>query len=238
MSAVIPLDRMLVNHTSQANFPEQSCLVLSFITHFIITLGKFRPPYLGNATAAPRAALPSPTSEVHAGSFCVSVIHQALTWTTGYLMYVRDYSYAVMRTSTHRLTEVGHTDNKSAQHFWLGKTLKNFGVPLMGFEPQVFGSWVWFSINWATPSANKIIDSQPNCGTRDWHWQQKTELIFFLKPNVLMVTALAPLVSKSVVRTLMLSPLFVPNPYCINCLTGELWCLEEGKWSSDDPVHT
>ena len=36
--------------------------------------------------------------KVHAGSFCVSVIHQTPTWTTGSLMCTRDHSYACVYT--------------------------------------------------------------------------------------------------------------------------------------------
>ena len=58
---------------------------------------------------------------MHAGSFRVSIIHRSLTWITGSLTCVRDYSYTCI---TH--TEVGHTDNESEHHFWLGKTLTHF----------------------------------------------------------------------------------------------------------------
>ena len=63
-------------------------------------------PFLGNLgsliwvrlhAATARAAVPSPAS-VHAGSFCVSVMHQTLTWTTGSLTGVRDHSYAWVYT--------------------------------------------------------------------------------------------------------------------------------------------
>ena len=62
-----------------------------------------------------------PVLQVHAGSFRVSVIHQSLTWTTGSLTCVHDHSYICVRIQT----EIGHTDNESAQHFWLGKTVTN-----------------------------------------------------------------------------------------------------------------
>ena len=39
-----------------------------------------------------------PVSKVHAGSFCVSIIHRTLTWTIGSLTCVRDYSYACVYT--------------------------------------------------------------------------------------------------------------------------------------------
>ena len=63
------------------------------LTHY---LWKFGPPYLGNVTAAARAALPSPTSACV--SFHVSVIHWTLTWTTESLTYVRDNSYTCVYT--------------------------------------------------------------------------------------------------------------------------------------------
>ena len=55
---------------------------------------------------------------VHAGSFCVSVIHQTLTWNTGSLSCAHGHSCACM----HVHTGVGLTNNESAQHFLLGKT--------------------------------------------------------------------------------------------------------------------
>ena len=70
--------------------------------HFIIPFGKFGLPYLGKATAAARAALiPSPTNECWVFSY--SIIHQTLTWTTGSLTYVRDYSYACIYIYTQGL---------------------------------------------------------------------------------------------------------------------------------------
>ena len=59
--------------------------------------------------------------KVHAGSLCVSIIHQTLTWTTGSLTCVRDHSYACGYTQ-----RVGHNGSDSAQQFWLGKTHKMF----------------------------------------------------------------------------------------------------------------
>ena len=59
---------------------------------------------------------------VHAGSFCISVIHQTLTWNTGYLSCVHGHSCACI----HVHTGVGLTNSKSAQHFWLGKSHQFF----------------------------------------------------------------------------------------------------------------
>ena len=36
--------------------------ILFYFIHFIITFGKFGPPYLGKTTAAARTVLPNPTS--------------------------------------------------------------------------------------------------------------------------------------------------------------------------------
>ena len=60
--------------------------------------------------------------KVHAGSFCVIIVHWTLTWTTGSLACVRDHSYAYVYT----LGLHGHTDSKSAQHFWLWKNSLSF----------------------------------------------------------------------------------------------------------------
>ena len=56
----------------------------------IYTLYPFRefgPPYLGKATAAASREQRYPVLQVHAGSFCVCVIHRTLTGTTGYLTF-------------------------------------------------------------------------------------------------------------------------------------------------------
>ena len=74
-----------------------------------------------------------PVPQVHAGSFCVSVIHRTHMdyrifnmWTWSFL-------------SMHIHTGVGHTD-KSAQHFWL-KNSQVFLVLLVGF--RTLGLWIW-----------------------------------------------------------------------------------------------
>ena len=45
-----------------------------------------------------RSTFYAPVSKMHAGSFRVSVIHQTLTWTTGFLTCVRDCSCACVYT--------------------------------------------------------------------------------------------------------------------------------------------
>ena len=63
---------------------------------FIIPFGKFGSPYLGMATTAARAALPSPTSARWVFSWFRNP--PTLTWTTGSLTSVRDHSYACVYT--------------------------------------------------------------------------------------------------------------------------------------------
>ena len=58
-------------------------------------------------------------SKMHAGSFCVFVIHQTLTWTTGSSMCVRDHSFACVYTPT-----------VSQHNIFNSEKL----VPLMGFD--------------------------------------------------------------------------------------------------------
>ena len=90
---------------------------------------------MGKATAGARArTVLNPFLQVHAGSFHVSVIHQTLTWTTGFLMCIRDHSYACMYTRG--------LGTLTTSHFLLGKTQKKFIVLLTGFEPRLFGSQV------------------------------------------------------------------------------------------------
>ena len=148
------------------------CFLLFFVFSFffLIPFGKFGPSYLGKATAAARAALPSPTC-VRAGSCSVSLIHRMLTWTTGSLTCVRDHSYECVYIHT----GVGHIGDESAQHFWLGKLSQIVIVLLtgMGFEPPVFGSRVRCSTNWATPS--------PNLAVPKWHWISSS-LFFYIAP--------------------------------------------------------
>ena len=89
--------------------------------HFFNTLYY---PFREIRNALPGSDYSSPKSSTtqfyHAGMlglFKFSVIDQTLTWTTGSLSCVRDHSYACVYTHG----RVGHTDNKSAQHFWLRK---------------------------------------------------------------------------------------------------------------------
>ena len=61
----------------------------------------------------------------------------------------RAYVIIFMRVTTHR----GWAHQQRVSTFLTRKNShKFFRVLLMGFEPQVFRSWVWRSTNWATPS--------------------------------------------------------------------------------------
>ena len=100
--------------------------------------------------AATESRYPSLINDnVHAGSFRVSVIHRTLTWTTVSLTCVRDHAYP------HR-GWLG-TDSESAQHFWLGKTLRNVSCAPNADRARtlsLFRSRVRRCTNWATPSPN------------------------------------------------------------------------------------
>ena len=86
-----------------------------FVLYFIISLRKFWPPYLGNSTAAVRAALPSPTS----ACWVFSCFRNPLNSDMDYRIFnMRTWSFVCVRIHA----GVGHTDSESAQHFF---TLKN-----------------------------------------------------------------------------------------------------------------
>ena len=113
--------------------------------HFIIPFGKFGPLDLGKATAAARAALPSPTS----ACWVVLCFHDPPNSDTELRIFnMRTWSFLCMCIHM----GVGHT-NESAQHFWLSKTLTIFfTVLLLGFKSRVFGSRVRRCTNWVAPS--------------------------------------------------------------------------------------
>ena len=116
------------------------CIFYTFyFIHFIIPFGKFGLPYLGMRLQQPQEQR-YPVQQVHAGSFCVSVIHQTLTWTTGSFTCVCDHSYACVYTR-----QLGTTPT-ACQHnsFYSEKLSHIFVVILMqaGFEPPIFGSQI------------------------------------------------------------------------------------------------
>ena len=88
-----------------------------------------------------------PVLQMHAGPFRVSVIHQTLTWTSGSLKCVHDHSYACIYTQ-----RLGTQTMSQHNIFDSEKLSQIFVMLLIGFEPRVFGSQVWCSNNWATPS--------------------------------------------------------------------------------------
>ena len=97
------------------------------------------------------ALLFPPVSKVHAGSFHVSIIHWILTWTTGSLTCVHDYSHAYMyiRGLRHRLRVSTFLTRKNCHKFFLVLCVRQ-----AEFEPLttwIFGSWIRCSTNWATP---------------------------------------------------------------------------------------
>ena len=84
--------------------------------------------------------------QVHAGSFCVSVIHRTLTWTTGSLTCVSDHF-------VHIHTGVGLNDESA--HIFDSEKLTSFCCAPGGVQTRVLesiGSWVQRSTSWATLS--------------------------------------------------------------------------------------
>ena len=79
-------------------------------------------------------------NKVNAGSFCISVIHRTLTWTTGSLTYV-----IINLMLAYTLGGRAHRHRVSTTFFWLGKTILKKIVLLTGFEPRVIESWAWRS---------------------------------------------------------------------------------------------
>ena len=95
----------------------------------------------GTATAAARAALPSPTSACWV--FRVSVIHQTLTWTTGFLTCVCDHAYACMYTRRGGGGGGVGTSTASQPNIFDSEKLSQIFLVLLtqaGFEPLDFGS--------------------------------------------------------------------------------------------------
>ena len=86
------------------------CTVLSQWEFLLMgNSGRFPP----RKASCNRVVLPNPNLlKCIAGSFHVSIIHHALTWTTGSLTCVGDHSYACVYTQG-----VGHADSESAEHF-------------------------------------------------------------------------------------------------------------------------
>ena len=120
-------------------------IIVIYFTHIIIPFGKFGPTYLGKATTAAKAALPSHSS---ACLFCFSCFRNPPNSGMDYRVFsVRTWSFLCVRIHT----GFGHTDSESAQHFRLGKT--HFSCAPGGVRTdRVFESRVRRTTNWATPS--------------------------------------------------------------------------------------
>ena len=100
---------------------------------------------------------------MHAGSFIVSIFHQTLTWTTGSLSCVRDqWSFLHMRVHT----GVEHTDSKSAQHFWPGKTRKFCLGKSRCWRHMEYCTYSQVS-SWIVISMEACIP-KVSCGTNKW----------------------------------------------------------------------
>ena len=93
----------------------------------------FSPPFYfmaGNSGRQPQEQRRYPVLQVHTGCFRVSVIHRALTWTTGSLTSVRDHSCACVYTHEGLAVSITCLTRE--------KTHEVFLVLLTGFE---LGSW-------------------------------------------------------------------------------------------------
>ena len=115
--------------------------------HFIITFGKCGPPYLGKATAAVRAALPSPTSAWWIFlCFCNPLNSDGMNYR---IFKLRMWSFLCVRIHT----GIGQNRKRVRTTFLTQKNSHNFFLcSRPGSNPLVFGSRVWRSTNWAIPS--------------------------------------------------------------------------------------
>ena len=136
--------------TNYVHPPLRYCAPLfSFLNSISIPWGKFVPPYLGKATAAARAALPSHTI----ACWVLSCFRNPPKSYMDYMIFnVRKWSFSCVRITIQ--TAVGHTNSESAQQF-LTRKHSRFSCASDGFRTQVMGSigsWVRRSTNWAPPS--------------------------------------------------------------------------------------
>ena len=150
-----------------------------YFIHFITPFGKFRPPYLGNATAAARPVLPSLTSACWVFSCFRNPPKSDNDMDYRNFMCVSDHSYVRVYT----WMGVGHTD-KSAPIFWLGKTLTNFSCA----PDRVRTSDLWIS----SPTLYQL--SHPITFkirfTREKNWCLYTKIIYRIR-NVFQVFDMA-----------------------------------------------
>ena len=103
--------------------------------HFVIPFGKFGPPYLGKATAAARAALPSPTSAYWVFSCFRNPPNSDVD---DMIFNVRTWSFRLMRA--YNYTHGGWAHRQSQHNISDFEKLLQFVLLLLaGFEPRVFG---------------------------------------------------------------------------------------------------
>ena len=119
-----------------------------YCIHFIITFGKFGPPYLGETTAAARAALPSPTSACWVFSCFRNPPNSDMDYRI-FNVCTRSFSWVRIHTG------VELTNSDSARHFDSKKISQFCLVLLTGFEPRILGFRVRRSVSWATPSPHQ-----------------------------------------------------------------------------------
>ena len=131
--------------TSLWNLKKQH--VIQFI-HFITSFGKFGPPYLCKTTSATRAALPSSTSVCWVFLCFCNLPNSSIDYR---IFIVRKWSVSCVCIHI----GVGHTDNESAQHFWLGKAHKFFLCSWRGSNLR-FLDIESDTTNWAIPVAHWI----------------------------------------------------------------------------------
>ena len=111
-----------------------------YFLYFIIPFGKFEPPYLGKATAATRAALPSPTS----ACWVFSCFRNPPNSDMDYTIFKRAYMTILVHAYTHRGLPVWHThwQRVSTTFFDPENCHKLCVCSWQGSNLGVFGSWV------------------------------------------------------------------------------------------------
>ena len=105
-------------------------VVLQLYTHFIIPFGKFGPPYLGKATAAARAALPSlqagqllyvssaQNTKTSCSRYFCTIRHQGLVTS---IIWLNELATSIILTQW--ACYINHSDSMSLLHqsFWLNE---------------------------------------------------------------------------------------------------------------------
>ena len=123
-----------------------------FNLYTLYTFGKFGPPYPGQATAASRAALPSPTSACWVFSCFRNPPNSDMDHR---IFNVRRPTWSFLCAACVYTGGLG-TPTTSQHNIFDSEKLSHFGVLLTGFEARVFGSRVRRSTHWATLSPLSI----------------------------------------------------------------------------------